>query len=497
MRTALEPVVTPVAMGRIDRRAIDSGIVGYRLMLMAGAAIAASVLRHYGDAAGVDVLCGPGNNGGDGYVAAKMLQTSGMCAACYSLGDPVKLAGDAACARDDWGDEILSLEDYVPTDGRVVIDALFGAGLQRDVEGVAVRVIEAVNAFDIPVIAADLPSGLSGESGRVRGTALRASRTVTFAAPKPGHFLLPGRDLCGVLEIADIGIPSRCIEAETEGLWLNRPPLWRDALPRLAANSHKYTRGHLGVFSGGYRQTGAARLAAIAGLRVGAGLVTVLSPASANAANAAHLTTIMLRTIDGGADLDGLLEDMRFNSFVLGPGFGVGEKARDFAERILGAGRALVLDADGITSFAGYHDQLAEAAAKQDAILFITPHQGEFARLFPQIASNASRSKVEQARSAARETEAIVVYKGADTVVADPSGRAAICDNAPPWLATAGSGDTLAGLLGGLAAQGMPGFEAACAAAWLHGEAANRAGARLIAEDLANNLPAFSEFQEY
>jgi len=496
MRTALEPVVTPVAMGRIDRRAIDSGIVGYRLMLKAGAAIAASVLRHYGDATGVDVLCGPGNNGGDGYVAAKMLRASGMTTACYSLGDPAKLAGDAARARDDWGDKILSLEDYVPADGRVVVDALFGAGLQRDVEGVAARVIEAVNGFEMPVIAADLPSGLSGESGHVRGTAFRASRTVTFAAPKPGHFLLPGRNLCGELEIVDIGIPARCIEAEMEDLWLNRPALWRGALPRLAANSHKYMRGHLGVFSGGYRQTGAARLAAIAGLRVGAGLVTVLSPASANAANAAHLTSIMLRTIDGDADLDGLLEDPRFNSFVLGPGFGVGEKARDFVKRILGAGRALVLDADGITSFAGFHDQLTQAAANQDASLFLTPHQGEFARLFPQIASDASRSKVEQARSASRETGAIVIYKGADTVIADPSGRAAICDNAPPWLATAGSGDTLAGVLGGLVAQGMPGFEAACAAAWLHGEAGNRAGEGLIAEDLANNLPAFSSFQE-
>ncbi len=483
-------------MGRMDRRAIDSGIVGYGLMTMAGSAIAASLLRHYGDASGVDVLCGPGNNGGDGYVAANMLRSSGMSVACYSLGNPAKLTGDAARARDDWDDEILPLEDYVPTNGRVVVDALFGAGLQRDVEGDAARIIAAVNASDIPVIAADLPSGLSGESGRVRGAAFRANRTITFAAPKPGHFLLPGRELCGELEIADIGIPARCIEAEAEGLWLNRPALWRDALPRLVANSHKYTRGHLGVFSGGYGQTGAARLAAMAGLRVGAGLVTVLSPASANAANAAHLTSIMLTTIETGTDLASLLQDTRFNSFVLGPGFGVGEKARDFAERIIAAGRALVLDADGISSFAGFCDRLAEAAANQGANLFLTPHQGEFARLFPQIASDEARSKVEQARSAARKSGAVIIYKGADTVIADPSGRAVICDNAPPWLATAGSGDTLAGLLGGLVAQGMPGFEAACAAAWLHGEAANHAGEGLIAEDLASNLPAFSSFQE-
>lgn len=413
----------------------------------------------------------------------------------YGLAPPDRLKGDAARACDNWCGDTQPLDGFGPRTGRIVVDALFGAGLDRPVSGAAAAAIDAVNASDVEVFAADLPSGLSGLTGRILGTAFEADHTVTFAAPKPGHYLLPGRALCGELEIVDIGIPRRFIDSHVEDLWLNEPALWQSRLPRTGMESHKYARGHLGVFSGGMSHTGAARLAARSGLRIGAGLVTILSPSPALAENAAHLAAIMLRPVDSDADLGNLLADARMNVYVLGPGFGVGEKAMQYAGAILRAGRSLVLDADGLTSFAREPGALFGRPESQAAPMVITPHEGEFARLFPDIAADRSLSKVEKARQAASKARATVIYKGADTVIAGPDGRAAICDNAPAWLATAGSGDCLAGFVGGLAARGMPPFEAACAAAWLHGEAGRIAGEGLIAEDLPESIPSLEHLE--
>ncbi len=490
MRDAATPLVTPAEMASVDRASIASGIDGYGLMEAAGAALAACVLKHYPHAARADILCGPGNNGGDGYVAARHLRAAGMPVEVYSLVDPARLTGDAAIARDDWSGSIEALGEMQPARETVVVDALFGGGLDRPIEGTAAAVIDAINRESVPVVAADLPSGISGRSGEMFGTALKADHTVTFAAAKPGHFLLLGAAHCGVVHVVDIGIPWRFVQALQVNLWRNDPPLWLDSLPQSESTDHKYSRGHLGVFSGGFSSTGAARLAALAGLKAGAGLVTVLAPAAAVAANAAHLTAVMLRKVNNDADLEELLEDERLNAFVLGPAFGIGERARVFVDRLAAAGRAIVLDADGLTSFCDHVGQLKDAGARTATLL--TPHQGEFSRLFPDLVEDASLSKVDRARHAAERTGAVILYKGADTVVAAPDGRAAINANAPPWLATAGSGDCLAGIAGALLARGMPLFEAAAAAVYMHGEAGRTAGEGMTAEDIPNALPALS-----
>ena len=476
------PILTPDAMAAVDRAAAATGIDSYGLMIKAGWAVAAAALRHHPQALRFVVLAGPGNNGGDGYVAARALEESGATVVLFHLGEQAYLKGDAARACADCPLRGEPLADYDPLKGDVIIDGLFGAGLDRAVSDSVAVIIAKVSALELPVIAADLPSGLCGRTGRVLGAAFQATHTVTFMAPKPGHLLLPGRALCGVLEIFDIGIPMRLVEAQAEKLFENGPALWESSLPRVDAESHKFRRGHLGVFSGGATATGAARLSAMAGLKAGVGLVTIAAPHAALTANAAHLTAVMLKEVDDLAGLRQWAKDPRLTAFVLGPGFGVGERARDFVLAL--SDRPLVLDADGITSFAGEPDLLFSAFAKGEPRLVLTPHEGEFARLFPDIAADGVMSKVDKARAAARRANAAIIYKGADTVIAGPDGQAAINANAPPYLATAGSGDVLAGIAGGLLAQGMPVFEASAAAVWIHGEAGNRAGRGLTAEDL-------------
>ncbi|MBB3974885.1 NAD(P)H-hydrate epimerase [Rhizobium azooxidifex] len=491
MHSELETiVVTPEEMAGIDRAAIASGIDGYGLMEKAGQAVAAAALRLFPGCRRFVVLAGPGNNGGDGYVAARVLSDSGCPVDLYGLGEPAP-GGDADCARQRYAGPTLTLGDYTPSSGDVVIDALFGAGLSRDLDASVCALIDRVNSLAVPVVAVDLPSGVDGRTGQVRGAAFQAQHTVTFMCRKPGHLLMPGRALCGDFEIFDIGIPGRIVSAASHHLRVNGPAIWRMSLPQADPSAHKYGHGHLAVFSGGPMSTGAARLSAAAGLRAGAGLVTLLSPAPATEVNAAQLTAVMLRQVDDIADLEALLGDPRLSAFVLGPAFGDFEKARAYVTAL--RGRPLVLDADGITAFRDRPEALFEIYAGGDGDLVLTPHDGEFARLFPDIAADPGLSKVERARKAAAHSHAAVVLKGADTVIAAPDGRALINANAPPWLATAGSGDVLAGIIGAHLAQGMPAFEAAAAGVWRHGEAGRRAGAGATAEDLITVLNGFDQ----
>ncbi|KQZ98533.1 NAD(P)H-hydrate epimerase [Mesorhizobium sp. Root157] len=489
-------LLSPSEMAEADRAAIAGGpFDGIGLMRNAGAAVAAIVLECYPYAARVHVLAGPGNNGGDGYVAARLLGESGVAVSLWASGTP-RGGSDAAMAAADCPLAALPLADFAPGLGSIVVDALYGAGLSKPIEGDAERAIGKVTRLNLPVIAVDLPSGVSGESGRMMGSAFRAEVTVTFARRKPGHLLLPGRQLCGEVIVADIGINDAVVDAVRANTFENTPALWRGMLPSPAVDAHKYERGHVGVFSGGPTSTGAARLSALAAARSGAGAVTVLSPANALMVNAAHLTSIMLRKLDDAEGLQAFIEERRPAAFVLGPGFGIGEKTRELALAILGDGKgraegveALVLDADGITSFRDAPASLFIAAGARDAAaLVLTPHEGEFARLFSGLAADQSLSKLDKARNAAARSHGVVVYKGADTVIAAPDGRAAINANGTPWLATAGSGDVLAGLIAGLIAQGVPAFEASCAAVWMHAEAGSRFGPGLIAEDLPQAL---------
>ncbi|MFT3999661.1 MAG: NAD(P)H-hydrate dehydratase [Rhizobium sp.] len=476
-------LLTPDDMAAVDSAAAASGIDSYGLMEKAGQAVAAAALRYFPQALRYVVLCGPGNNGGDGYVAARALLEAGAGVQLFYLGDPKRLRGDAARALADCPVPGAPVADYMPLAGDLVIDAVFGAGLSRSVPEDIAAVIARVAAADVPVIAVDLPSGLDGRSGQVLGAAFQATRTVTFMTRKPGHLLLPGRDLCRELEVFDIGIPGRIVRAHADRLIAeNTPAQWLAKMPFAGTDTHKYKRGHLVVFSGGPNATGAARMSAMAGLKAGAGLVTIASPRDALAVNAGLLTAIMLHAVEDDAALREWLADERLSTFVLGPGFGAGEKARQFCLAL--ADRHLVLDADGITSFRDQPQRLFDAFAEGPTRLVLTPHEGEFARLFPDIAADEASSKIDKARAAAARAHAAIIYKGADSVIAAPDGRALINANAPPWLATAGSGDVLAGIVGSLMAQGAPAFEAAAAGVWLHGVAGQHAGKGLTAEDL-------------
>ncbi|MER9524962.1 NAD(P)H-hydrate dehydratase [Mesorhizobium sp. M0292] len=495
-------LLSPTEMADADRLAIAAGpLDGYGLMKRAGEAVAAVVLARYPSATRVHVLCGPGNNGGDGFVVARLLAETGVDVALWASGEP-RAGSDAAISAAQCLLERKPLAAFAAEPGSLIVDALYGAGLSKDISGDAARAVDS--AARQSVVAVDLPSGVSGDSGDILGTAFRADITVTFARKKPGHLLLPGRDRCGEIVVADIGIGDDIIAQVAPRAFENKPAFWLDALPVPAVDAHKYKRGHVGVFSGGPSATGAARLAALAAARSGAGAVTVLSPANAMQVNATHLTAIMLRKADAIEDVQDFLGDRRSSSFVLGPGFGVGDKARDFALAVLGRARqeggveGLVLDADGITSFRNAVSTLFEAAGRPDApALVMTPHEGEFGRLFPDIADDKSLSKLAKARAAAERANAIMVYKGADTVIAAPDGRAVINANGAPWLATAGSGDVLAGIVAALLAQGMQAFEAACAAVWIHAEAGSRFGPGLIAEDLPLALvPVLRELVE-
>ena len=491
MKTEL---LTTAQMAEADRLTIRSGVKGVALMEAAGRAVAdraGHLIRRRGGTK-IEVLCGPGNNGGDGYVAAHALLEMGFDVEARTLGDPRALKGDAAWAFELWNRDASPLDLFDIEQADLVIDALFGAGLARDLDGAARSLVERVNAWRRArggrVLAVDVPSGLDGTSGAVRGAAIEADETVTFFRLKPAHLLMPGRALCGVVTRADIGIGDRVLSEIAPAAFHNTPALWCAAMPTPRIDAHKYARGHAVVVSGGISSTGAARLAARGALRAGAGLVTLASPSDALIVNAIAATAIMVRRSDGPRGLAELLADPRKNAVALGPGLGLGEATCALVEMALAPGeapRATVLDADALTSFAGAPDRLFAAIGGANGPVVLTPHAGEFARLF----GRGDDDKFARARHAAATSGAIVVFKGPDTVVAHPDGRAAVASNAPPWLATAGSGDVLAGMICGLMAQAMPGFEAACAAVWMHGEAANLFGPGLISEDLPENLP--------
>lgn len=479
-------LLTAKEMADADRLAIAGGVPGLTLMEKAGSAVADEVARRFPDASLVTVLCGPGNNGGDGFVAARLLRDRGYTVRLGLLGEVARLPGDAAAMAKLWDGTIEALSLDLLEGAEIIVDGLFGAGLARDIEGEATNLIEAVNQSAIPVIAIDVPSGIDGTTGAVRGVAIDALVTVTFFRLKPGHLLYPGRFFCGDTILADIGIPESVLDTIEPKTFANEPELWLADFPWPEATAHKYRRGHSLVVSGPLWSTGAARLAARGALRAGSGLVTVACPEDALAVNAAQLTAIMVRVCENAEALSAMLEDERKNAVVIGPGAGIGDRLKSMVLASLQSKAAVVLDADALTAFADDSAKLFKAIAGRSAPVILTPHDGEFASLFGKI---RGPSKLDAAREAASRSGATILLKGPDTVVAAPDGRASINATTSPFLATAGSGDVLAGIVGGLLAQGMPAFEAASAAAWLHGAAALAFGPGLIAEDLPEMLP--------
>ena len=485
-----------------DKGADAAGISGLTLMEAAGAAIAHAIEVRW-EKRPVLVLAGPGNNGGDGFVVARLLKKAGWPVTVCLLGERAALKGDAATNAKRWRSKVQPLEAALDTlaslddmESLLVVDALFGAGLSKPLRGAAKSLAEILNIQQgegraPAVVSVDMPSGVNGDTGRIApGVAFSADLTVTFCRLKPGHLLMPGRAHCGEVVVADIGISDDVVAGLASKAFLNGPELWLPVFPHPDVLGNKYSRGHV-VVLGGAVMCGAARLAALAARRMGAGLATIAAPAS--------VFDIYISAVEPGtlvAPFTGLkgfcklLSDPRKTTFVLGPGAGAAKSTRNKVLAALKAGKACVLDADALSVFKEDSDVLFKALKASGGDVVLTPHGGEFARLFPALAKKqAVLGKLETTRRAAKRAGCVVLYKGPDTVVAAPDGRAAITANAPPTLASAGTGDVLAGFVGALMAQGMAAFDAAGAAAWLHAECANGVGPGLIAEDLPDAVP--------
>jgi len=464
---------------KADAKAAEKGVPSLDLMEAAGDSIAIQIRQRWSERP-IVVLCGPGNNGGDGFVVARRLANSRWPVRVALLGARGSLKGDAAANAGRWEGDVEDL-DLDTLDGcEMVVDALFGAGLARPLEGVARDVVEDINRREIPCISIDVPSGVNGDTGEVLGAAPRAMLTVTFFRRKPGHLLMPGRGLAGEVVVADIGIPEDVLKDIAPRTYANGPGLWREIFPWPRADANKYSRGHA-VIAGGAEMTGAARLAAQGCRRIGAGLVTLAVPPAVFSIYAQGAPGTLVAPVQGPAQFAKFIADERKNALLAGPGLGLGKATREIALLALGSGKATVLDADAISVFGDNPAELFEAI-KGPCLL--TPHEGEFRRVF-----DVDGDKVTRARAAAALSGAVVLLKGPDTVIAAPDGRSVINDNAPPTLATAGSGDVLAGMALGLVAQGMDVFDAAAAAAWLHGACAAVVGPGLIAEDIPDRVP--------
>jgi hydroxyethylthiazole kinase-like uncharacterized protein yjeF len=476
-------LLTCAQMGAADAAAIAAGTLGSVLMETAGRAVARAVVERYRRQP-VLVLCGPGNNGGDGFVAARHLLAEGWPVRLASIKGAGELQGDAARAARLWKGPVAELAPSVLEGRPLVIDALFGAGLTRPVEGMAAVLIDRMSYQSLSVVAIDVPSGMHGDTGMVMGTAPSAELTVTFFRAKPGHYSLEGLRRCGELLVEDIGISPMVLDAIGPRLWRNEPSLWAGALRRDDLGDHKYARGHLTILAGA-AATGAARLAALAARRAGAGLATLAAPRESLAVYRAAEPGNLVAEVEDEAAFGRLIADTRRNAFLIGPGSGVNARTRKAVLLALAARRSVVLDADAVTVFADDPQSLFGAI---ESPVLITPHEGEFRRLFPDL--SASAGKVERVRAAARRSGAVVLLKGPDTVVAAPDGRAVINVHAPASLATAGSGDVLAGIAAGLMTRGLAPLAAGAAAAWIHGDCAFRfEQPGLIAEDLIDRLP--------
>jgi ADP-dependent NAD(P)H-hydrate dehydratase / NAD(P)H-hydrate epimerase len=485
MTNAFE-ILTPKQMYQVDALAIANGIPSLKLMENAGRAVTDEILKRFKKCA-VAVICGPGNNGGDGFVVARLLAAKKWPVRVYMVGDRKALKGDAAKMASKWKGPVGTFKDFEKRIGgksghKLIVDAIFGAGLNRDFPG---YLADGMRGAAIPIVSIDVPSGIDGLTGQVRNACPIADLTVTFHRKKPAHVLQPGRRLCGEIVVADIGIANDLIDQLPIRIYENSRP----DLPDPRAFEHKYERGHALIWTGGELSTGAARLAALAAARTGAGLTSLIGPSAALRIHAQHVTSIMLKPVDKDEDLRVLLSDKRIAALCIGPAAGVNDQTRKTVLRMLKSGIDTVLDADALTVFADDPEALFKAIkAQPNRAVVMTPHQGEFSRLFSDLCNEAD-SKVERTVGAAKRSGARIILKGPDTVIANPNGFANVNTNAPPKLATAGSGDVLAGIVTGLLAQGMDGFNAACAAVWLHGDAANRCERRtLIAEDLIAEL---------
>jgi ADP-dependent NAD(P)H-hydrate dehydratase / NAD(P)H-hydrate epimerase len=481
-------LLTAEEMSRAEKLAAEAGLAPLTMMENAGRASAEEVVRRFPRGSRVSVLCGPGNNGGDGFVCARYLRERGYHVRLALLGRRDDLPRDAKEMARRWDEAIEPFSLQSIEGAQLAVDGLYGTGLRDPITGPVAQLIEEVTARALPVVAIDVPSGIDATTGKVRGVAFKAASTVTFFRRKTGQVLLPGRLYCGDVRAADIGIPAKVLEDIAPGSFANDPDFWLRFFPKLRIDGHKYDRGHAVVVSGPMERTGAGRLAARTALRSGSGVVTVATSKAAFYINASQLTAVMVNPFDGPEGLSELLSDTRVTAALIGPGAGRDPEVKDLVASVLGSQATGILDAEAVTAFSEDPSELFhQIKGRLPALTIMTPHDGEFKKIFPDL--DEEQSKLDRARRAAEISGAVIILKGPDTVVAHPGSIAVVSENAPPWLATAGSGDVLAGLVTGLTAQGMAAFDAAAAAVWIHGELAHAFGPGLIADDMPDLLP--------
>jgi NAD(P)H-hydrate epimerase len=479
-------LLTGAEMRAAEQAAFRRGLPSFEAMRRAGVAVADAIIARWPAASSgeVHVLCGPGNNGGDGFVAAATLRSAGYRVHVHATRAKSDYAGDAARAAALWHGEAGTLDAIrlAALDGSsIVVDALFGIGLDRALDGNVARTIEAVNNTRATIVAVDIPSGVQADDGRIMGVAIGASLTVTFGWRKLGQVLQPGAARCGEALVADVGFARADLGSANPTRWLNDPSLWSSAYPVPKPSDHKYQRGHA-VIVGGAVMTGAARLAARAARRTGLGLLTLAVPPAAWPIYAADQPGAIVRLAADPSALAAIAGDERISALLVGSGLEPDGATLELVRTCIALSRPTVIDGGGLGALGE-----AELLAGDRPDIVLTPHEGEFGRLFPDLVGR--ENKVERALLAAQRTGCTIILKGPDTVIAAPDGRSIVSGGAPATLATAGSGDVLAGIVSGLLGLGMPPFLAAAMAVWLHGRAAEGAGLGLIAEDLPDRMP--------
>jgi NAD(P)H-hydrate epimerase len=472
-------------MRQADELTIESGTESFELMLNAAAAVADEITKHLDNNKKALVLCGPGNNGGDGFMAAKILKDRGWQVRVSCLTDVNNLKGDAAKAAAEWGEEVTSFAQTEPAPSEIVVDAIFGTGFHGILADEIAILFQKIKDVKAVVVAVDIPSGVNGDTGEADRNTLHASMTVTFFRKKLGHVIMPGLAYSGPTAIHDIGIKRGVLETTGIAAYENHPFLWQNRLRRKSLHDNKYTLGHA-IILGGSRMTGAAMLAAHSALRVRAGMCTIAAPMEAATAYQSYLPSLIYEPYGDLSLFAEHIADRRRSAVLIGPGAGK-EDAYNLRQAIikcceLGERKSIVLDADALNVFQGFREELFEVLHKR---CVLTPHEGEFERIFDDLEGIKPLRAIE----AAAISGAVMLLKGSDTVIATPDGKCVINTNGPPDLATAGSGDVLAGMITGLMAQGIPAFESACAASWIHGEAAYSFGPGLISSDLPDLIP--------
>lgn len=479
-------------MRQAEQFAVQAGTPLIVLMERAGLAVAEQIMQRYNKCPTI-ILCGPGNNGGDGFVAARHLAAKGWPVRILLFGKMEELTPEAKVAASRWRGAVITasvqvMESALQKGAQLIVDALYGIGLRRPIVGEAAALLQMINRSNIPIVSVDIPSGLNADTGQVFGQSAVADLTICFFRKKLAHVLMPGRMLCGEILLMDIGVPEQALQTLTLQVCENHPDLWIGYYPQPQLNYNKYDRGHV-LLLGGVELTGASRLAALAAQRIGAGLVTVAAPLAVFLIYATSLTSVMVRALnDGGAfahSFQELLEDRRINVVLLGPGAGDSQQTRQSVTLALAAGKRCVLDADALNVFEGDAESLKRIINPN---CIITPHEGEFERLFDRVI-DPRQDKISRAKAAAAYLGCPVILKGADTIIASPEGLAVVNTNGPATLATAGTGDVLAGFVAGLMAQGVGVFPAGCIATWLHAAVAAEFGPCLVAEDIIAGLP--------